>query len=177
MVISIEGENNLLVKLKLLLVGLGSAALTMVGTVPAQAASIEMKVLKATDAQTMRCPDTVTMNEQPQPYREGSFAIDGSADLSRIADRLTLASTDDFSVTWVGTLKPAFNRCKATARIVKNGNEAYPGQSYLRLRLTGGKVYLILDMTGMSDANSLTPAILNKGVRNGHAFWSWGGTD
>ncbi|XGV94894.1 MAG: hypothetical protein ACAF41_19395 [Leptolyngbya sp. BL-A-14] len=159
------------------LTGLGVTALVCWTTQPAQARSIEMDVYRAIDTQTVRCPERVMVNEQPQPYREGGYTIDGSANLSQLADRFTIASTDEFSVTWVGTLKPAYRNCKATARIVKNDNEAYLSQSYLRLRFTGGKVYLILDMTGMSDANGLTTAILRKGVRNGNPIWSWGGTD
>jgi hypothetical protein len=38
-------------------------------------------------------------------------------------------------------------------------------------------VYLILDMTGMSDANRLTAVILKKDVKNGNPIWTWGGTD
>lgn len=159
------------------LTGFGITALALLATLPAQARSIEMQVYPAIDKQTVQCPERVTVTENSQPYREGSYAIDGSANLSQLADRFTVAGADDFSVTWVGTLKPAYRQCKATARIVKNDNEAYLSNSYLRLRFTGGKVYLILDMTGMSDANGLTTAILRKGVRNGNPIWSWGGTD
>ena len=158
-------------------VGLSALVLTLLATAPVKAAPIELQVFKALDDQTIRCPEKITVAEQPQPYREGGYTIDGSANLSAIADRLTLATVDDFSVTWVGTLKPIYRQCKATARMVKNGNEAYTDHSYLRLRLLGGKVYLILDMTGMRDANDFTAVILRKGVRNGNAFWSWGGTD
>ncbi len=158
-------------------VGLGALALTLLIAAPVQAAPIALQVFKAIDAQTIRCPEKVMVNEQSQPYREGGYTIDGSASLTQLTDRLTVAAVDDFSVTWVGTLKPAYRQCKATARMVKNGNEAYADHSYLRLRFTGGKVYLILDMTGMRDANDFTTVILRKGVRNGNAFWSWGGTD
>lgn len=166
-----------MVRLTRSLTGLSITALTLLATLPAQARSLEMQVYPAIDRQTVRCPEKVMLNEQAQPYREGGYTIDGSANLSQLADRFTVASTDEFSVTWVGTLKPAYRTCKATARIVKNDNEAYLSQSYLRLRFIGGKVYLILDMTGMSDANGLTTAILRKGVRNGNPVWSWGGTD
>ncbi len=159
------------------LIGLGVVALTALTAASVQAAPIELHVFKAIDAATIRCPETVILTEQPQPYREGGFTIDGSADLSQIADRVTIATMDDFSVTWVGKLKPVYRQCKATARIVKKDNEIHPGQSYLRLRFVGGNVYLILDMTGMNDANDLTAVILRKGVRNGKPFWSWGGTD
>lgn len=166
-----------MVKLTRSLTGLGLTALALLTTLPAQARSIEMQVYPAIDTQTVRCPERLTVTEQPQPYREGGYTIDGSANLSQLTDRVAIATSDEFSVTWVGTLKPAYRQCKATARIVKNDNEAYLSHSYLRLRLTGGKVYLILDMTGMSDANGLTTAILRKGVRNGNPVWSWGGTD
>ena len=158
-------------------VGLGALALTLLTTAPVQAAPIELQVFKALDDQTIRCPEKVVVSEQSQPYREGGYTIDGSANLTQLTDRVTVAAVDDFSVTWVGTLKPAYRQCKATARMVKNGDEAYADHSYLRLRFTGGKVYLILDMTGMRDANDFTTVILREGVRNGNAFWSWGGTD
>jgi len=32
-------------------------------------------------------------------------------------------------------------------------------------------------MTGMYDANSLTPAILKKEVKDGNPLWTWAGTD
>jgi len=166
-----------MVRLTRSLTGLGITALALLTTMPAQARSVEMQVYRAIDTQTVRCPEKVTVTENPRPYREGGYTIDGSANLSQLADRFTVAAVDDFSVTWVGTLKPAYRQCKATARIVKSDNEAYLSNSYIRLRFTGGKVYLILDMTGMSDANGLTTAILRKGVRNGNPVWSWGGTD
>ena len=158
-------------------VGLGVLAWTLLATAPVKAAPIELQVFKALDDQAIRCPEKVVVSEQSQPYREGGYTIDGIANLSAIADRLTIATVDDFSVTWVGTLKPVYRQCKATARMVKNGNEAYSDHSYLRLRFTGGKAYLILDMTGMRDANDFTTVILRKGVSNGNAFWRWGGTD
>ncbi|MBW4469025.1 MAG: hypothetical protein KME45_01325 [Stenomitos rutilans HA7619-LM2] len=164
-------------KLTRSLTGLGLTTMALLMTLPAQAGTLEMQVYPAIDTQTVRCPEKVTLTEKPQPYREGGYTIDGSANLSQLADRFSVASADEFSVTWVGTLKPTYRQCKATARIVKNDEEAYLSHSYLRLRFTGGKVYLILDMTGMSDANGLTTAILRKGVRNGNPVWSWGGTD
>jgi hypothetical protein len=158
------------------MMGLGLTALALGITLPAQARSVEMQVYPTLNS-SGRCPEKLTLTEQPQPYREGSYTIDGSANLSQIADRFTVASSDEFSVTWVGTLKPAYRQCKATARNVKSGTEAYLGHSYLRLRFTGGKVYLILDMTGNSDASGFTTTILRKGVQQGNPTWSWGGTD
>ena len=164
-------------KLTRSLTSLGIATLAVLTPMPGQARTVEMQVYRAIDTQTVRCPERVTVTEQPQPYREGGYTIDGSANLSQVADRFTVATADEFSVTWVGTLKPAYRQCKATARIVKSDNKDYLSHSYLRLRFTGGKVYLILDMTGMSDANGLTTAIFRKGIRNGNPVWSWGGTD
>jgi hypothetical protein len=45
------------------------------------------------------------------------------------------------------------------------------------MRFINGKAYLILDMTGMRDANSLTTVIIKQDVKNGNPIWSWGGTD
>lgn len=159
--------------------GLAIIALSALPAMSASAANVELKIAKLVDpgAQTSRCPDKVIVTETPKPYREGSYAIDGSANLTSIAESFTIASSDDFSTTWVAKLKPAYSKCRGTARMVKVDRESYAGHSYLRLRLAGGKAYLILDMTGMSDANNLTPAILKKSVQSGNPVWSWGGTD
>ncbi|WP_068816171.1 hypothetical protein [Phormidesmis priestleyi] len=159
-------------------IGIGIVAWVL-SSLPAHAANLDLKVFKAIDTQdpNVRCPAKVVVTETLQPYREGSYAIDGTANLSAIADGFTIASSDDFSVTWVGKLKPRYDQCKATARIVKSDNEDFSGHSYLRMRFVNGKAYLILDMTGMSDANSLTTAILKQFVRGDKPVWSWGGTD
>ena len=159
-------------------IGIGIAA-SLLSCLPAHAANLDLEVFKAIDTQdpNVRCPAKVVVTEIPQPYREGSFAIDGTANLSAIANGFTISSSDDFSVTWVGRLKPKYSQCKATARIVKSDNEDFLGHSYLRMRFVGGKAYLILDMTGMSDVNRLTTAILKKSVRGDKPIWSWGGTD
>ncbi|MGV0026578.1 hypothetical protein [Phormidesmis priestleyi] len=159
--------------------GVGMSVLSVLPTASASAANIEMRVSKAIESQdsSVRCPDKVIVTETSRPYREGGYTIDGSANLSAIVENFTIATTDDFSVTWVGKLKPQYSKCKATAGMAKVGGETYQGHSYLRLRFVGGKAYLILDMTGMNDANNLTTAILKKSVRNGNPIWSWGGTD
>ena len=147
--------------------------------VPAQARSLELQVFPAVDGQAtmQQCPAKVTVSEQPQPYREGGYTIDGSAKLSGLATKFTIATSDAFSVTWVGKLKPQYSKCKATGRIVKDDGEEYQAHSHIRLRLINGNAYLILDMTGKSDVNNLTPAIVKKGVQNGNPTWSWSGTD
>jgi hypothetical protein len=157
----------------------GVSVLSMFPAVSASAANIEMRVSTLIDAQgsKVRCPEKVTLTENPRPYREGGYTIDGSANLSAIVENFTIATKDDFSVTWVGKLKPQYSKCKATAGMAKVGGETYQGHSYLRLRFVGGKAYLILDMTGMTDANEMTTAILKASVRQGNPIWAWGGTD
>ncbi|KAM3093061.1 hypothetical protein ACKFKF_30145 [Phormidesmis sp. 146-12] len=161
------------------LLSVGVAILSVLPAVSASAASIEMRVLDAIDAQGSngRCPEKVVLTEASRPYREGGYTIDGSANLSAIVEKVAIAATDDFSVTWVGKLKPQYSKCRATASMAKVGGAAYQGHSYLRMRFVGGKAYLILDMTGMSDANDSTTVILNKSVKNGNPNWTWGGTD
>lgn len=156
-----------------------SIAAPLLLSLPAQAANLELQVFRAIDTQdpNVRCPAKVVVTETPQPYREGSYAIDGRANLSAIAHGFTIANSDDFSVTWVAKLKPRYSKCKATARTVKTDNKNFSGHSHLRMRFVGGNAYLVLDMTGMSDANSLTTAILRQSVQRGNPVWSWGGTD
>lgn len=144
------------------------------------AGTIELRVsplLTRTTPPTMRCPDTLTVTETRQPYREGSYGIDGRADLTPLARDVAIASSDPFSVTWVGTLQPQYRDCQAAAGMVSIDGEDYQGHSYLRLRLTEGKAYLILDMTGLRDPNNYTTVIINQGVDHGQPTWSWGGSD
>ncbi|MGG6267839.1 hypothetical protein ACQ4M3_14695 [Leptolyngbya sp. AN03gr2] len=156
-----------------------TSVLSVLSAIAVNAAPIEMRVLPAIDAQNPGnlCPEKVTLTETSRPYREGGYTIDGSANLSSIAEKMTIATTDDFSVTWIGTLKPKYSKCKATASMARIEGEAYQGHSYLRLRFVKGKVYLILDMTGKNDANDFTTVILQRSVRNGNPSWTWGGTD
>ncbi len=160
--------------------GMGCSFLLATSGQVAQALPIELQVFRAIDTQepSKRCPDTVTVMEQSQPYREGGYTIDGMARLGWLADNFKLATIDSFSVTWVGRLKPQYQQCKATAGVVKYGNdESTRGSSYLRMRFEKGQVFLILDMTGIQDANQLTPVIVRKAVEKGNPVWSWSGTD
>ena len=163
-------------RLKVVVWGLGVSVFTggfLTTSLAALADNIELQVFKSIDAQLVNCPEKITVVEQGRPYREGGFTIDGSAKLSKIADKFTVAAKDAFSVTWVAKLKPPFTTCKGTAGVFGKDR----GSSHIRSRLIDGKIYLILDMTGSSDANRLTPAIVRSGVKNGNPFWSWSGTD
>jgi hypothetical protein len=97
--------------------------------------------------------------------------------LGWFAREFRIEKSDEFSVTWVANLQVKYHNCKAGASITKFNGEPFEGHSYLRMRFVNDKVYLILDMTGLSDANGLMPVILNKGVKNGNPTWTWGGTD
>lgn len=123
------------------------------------------------------CPQTLTLIETLQPYREGSYGVNGRAPLEALASNWQVASRDPFSVTWVGTLRPAYRRCQASAGIVRADNQPYREHSYLRLRLLGGQAQLILDMSGRRDPNNYTPVILSAGISQGQPVWSWGGSD
>lgn len=123
------------------------------------------------------CPTTITLVEVLQPYREGSYGVDGQAALGDIATDWTLAGRDAFSVTWRARLRPAWRRCVASAGIVRFADEPFRDHSYLRLRFSDGMVQLILDMTGRRDPNGYTPAILRAAVSEGQPVWSWGGSD
>ena len=123
------------------------------------------------------CPNEVSLTQTPRPYTEGSYTTDGSASLGWFAREFRIEKSDEFSVTWVAKLQVKYHNCKAGASITKFNGEPFEGHSYLRMRFVNDKVYLILDMTGLSDANGLMPVILNKGVKNGNPTWTWGGTD
>ena len=123
------------------------------------------------------CPSEITLTQASRPYYEGGYTIDGSASLSWLAQAFTLEKSDEFSATWVAKLQNKYRNCHATARVTKVNGEIVERHSYLRMRFVNNNVYLILDMTGMNDANGLTPVILKKDVKDGNPVWTWGGTD
>lgn len=123
------------------------------------------------------CPQTIALIETLQPYREGSYGVNGSASLGSVATGWRLAGRDGFSATWVGSLKAPYQRCTASAGIVRSDTMPFKEHSYLRLRFSGGQAQLILDMTGLRDPNGYTPAILSAGLSQGLPVWSWGGSD
>lgn len=144
---------------------------------PAFASTIEFRLHAAGDPRQMSCPEKVIAYQTAQPYRQGGYQTDGMVNLQAIATQVSIAQTDPFSVSWVGALKPQFQNCRATAGMSFVDGQRYGEHSYLRLRLLQGKAYFILDMTGLQDANELTPVILDKGMRQANPHWTWGGTD
>ncbi|MCX7592546.1 MAG: hypothetical protein N2235_02065 [Fischerella sp.] len=156
---------------------LATAIFVLFPITSAQAAQVELGVFKSVDAPQANCPQKVIVTEQHAPYYEGGYTLNGQAKLSSFAGPFAIATSDLFSVTWVANLKPAYRKCVAAGGIVTYGNQTYNSHSYLRLRFNGGKVFLILDMTGQRDANGFTPAITKKSVNKGNPTWSWSGTD
>lgn len=144
---------------------------------PVVASTIELQLYETGEPILMRCPEKVIAYQTPRPYREGGYQTDGMVALQAIATQISMMQSDAFSATWVGTLKPPFQNCRATAGMSLVDAQPYNEHSYLRMRLLDGKAYFILDMTGMRDANNLTPVILDKGMRQANPRWSWGGTD
>ena len=142
----------------------------------AWARKADLSVLPSNDS-LGNCPENVVAYETPQPYTQGGYATDGMIQLREIATDISVSQVDDFSVTWVGTLKPDYANCEATAGIVSLDGESFQGHSYIRVQLSNGKAKAILDMTGVSDANGFTAVILYQGMREGNPRWTWGGTD
>jgi hypothetical protein len=123
------------------------------------------------------CPTELSLTQVSRPYYEGGYTIDGSASLGWFARSFKIEAGDQFSVTWVAKLQNKYQNCQASASISKVNDENFQGHSYLRMRFINGNAYLILDMTGIRDANGLTPVIIKKDVKNGNPIWSWAGTD
>jgi hypothetical protein len=144
---------------------------------PAAASTIELQMHPTLDSNPKTCPDKVTAYQTPKPYQEGGYQTEGMVALQAIATQISVVQTDPFSTTWIGTLKPAFQSCQATAGMSEVDGQPFTEHSYLRLQLRNGKAYFILDMTGLRDANNLTPVILYKGMRQANPRWTWGGTD
>jgi hypothetical protein len=153
-----------------------STGIALFPALSAKAAQVELSVYKSSNAANANCPQKVIVTEQNAPYYEGGYTINGSAKLNSFAEPFTISNTDPFSVTWVANLKPTFNKCIAAGSIVTSGEDKN-SDFHLRVRFSGGKVFLILDMTGLKDANNFFPVITKKGVTAGNPTWSWSGTD
>lgn len=151
-----------------LLSSLGSVAL---------ARKADLIILPTLDSSDTGCPDKLVAYETPYPPSPGGYATDGMIQLKEISTDISVSYADDFTVVWVGTLKPEYAGCKATAGISTVDGEDFQGHSYIRVQLSDGKAKAILDMTGVSDPNGFTSVILFQGMREGNPRWAWGGTD
>jgi hypothetical protein len=161
-------------------IGIGSLFCTVflsINSLRLAAATLELQPLPLGGLQQGRCPAKVVVQQSGEPYQEGSFAWNGTAALGAIATQVKVAKVDPFSVTWVGILKPPFQGCRASAGIVKVDSQKFSTHSYLRMQFLNGKVYFILDMTGLEDPNGLTMAILRHETVKDNPHWRWGGTD
>jgi hypothetical protein len=139
--------------------------------------NIELKVYSENE-QKQSCPDKVIVTEKAHPYQEGSFSTDGSVNLSAYASNISVQASNNFSVTWVGTLKPKYAKCFASAGMTKVDGEDYSGKiNYLRMHFVKGKVYFILDLAGGSDPNDYPLVVLKNSFKNGNPAWTWGGSD
>jgi hypothetical protein len=97
--------------------------------------------------------------------------------LSAIATDIELIASNSFSTSWVGTLKPQYGDCQGTAIINNLDGEAYAGHSYLQVQLAEGQATVVLNMTGIPDANGFTSTLLASEMRDGNPRWAWGGSD
>jgi hypothetical protein len=162
-------------KIRLLL---GVLPLALLAIAPAYASTLELKTLALNDAQPSKgCPAKVIAYQTAKPYQEGSYATDGMIQLAAIATNIQLTQTTPFAAIWSGSLKPQYKDCRATAGLSVVDGSPYEGHSYLRMQIINGQAFVILDMTGMRDANDYTTVILFKGIRDGNPRWTWGGTD
>lgn len=141
------------------------------------ARTIQMTVLPLLDGPTAGCPESLTAYETPRPQTPGGFATDGMIQLRAVASNIAVAQKTPFTVTWTGKLKPEYRNCQASAGMSVVDGQNYSGHSYIRTQFINGDVTVILDMTGMRDANGNTDAILSQTLRDGNPRWAWGGTD
>lgn len=112
------------------------------------------------------CPDKIRIVDTPQPYREGSFATDGYANLNSIASNVTVAKSYKSSVTWVGKLKPKYAKCSGST-----------DKGEFKTSFSKGKIYFTLNVGNQLDPNKQALQVIKKGVNNGNPTWTWAGSD
>jgi hypothetical protein len=169
-----------MIPLKHIILGTVMSLITLASTLSAhaqtKAQNIELKIYTENEDKKS-CPDKFIVKEKAQPYREGGFATDGSANLSAIATNISITASNNYSVTWVGTLKPNYAKCLGSAGVTAVDGTKSEGNSHLRMHFVKGKVYLLLDLAGKPDANNYPLTVVKKGVKNGNATWTWAGSD
>ena len=171
-------QKNSIMKYKFVVIGIIIGLLSLASALSVQAKTIGLKINRDQSVKANSCPSNFTLNETTQPYREGSFGTDGKANFGAIATNISVLASNQFSVTWVGTLKPQFAKCIASAGITTfDGKPAEESLNHLKMHFLKGKVYLMLDLAGAADPNQLPLVVLKKGVNKGTATWSWGGSD
>ncbi len=163
--------------MKLWQVAMGTVPLSILGNLGAAfGMTLELKLLPTLES-TGQCPEQLIAYETLRPYSEGGYARDGMIQLRDIATDVQLSGSDAFSTTWVAALKPQYVDCQGSAIINSMDGEAYGEQSYLRVQLADGQATVVLDMTGIPDANGFTSTLLSGEVSDGNPRWAWGGTD
>lgn len=142
---------------------------------PGQAATFKFyPALFPNMPEKVNCPSKIQTQESNAPYREGGYEIYGSADFSSFAGPFQLIYADPFTVIWQARLKPLYAQCQGTAvPQPKMGDQ----DSHLRLKFLKGKVELVLDMSGVGDANGYTTGILYGKIKNGMPIWGYSGSD
>jgi len=170
-----------IISFRLLILGAGITLVPLLSSLSTSAQNpsqnIELKVYSENE-QKQSCPDKVSVTEKPRPYQEGSFTTDGSVNLSAYASNISVLTSNNFSVTWVGKLKPRYTKCSASAGMSKFDGQDYSGNiNYLRMHFVKAKVYFILDLAGGSDPNNYPLVVLKNSLKNGNPAWSWGGSD
>ncbi len=161
---------------KALLWALPLSLLSSLGSV-SLARQADLIILPTLDSSDTGCPKKLIAYETPRPPFSGGYATDGMIQLREIAMDISVSQATDFTVVWVGTLKPEYASCEATAGITTIDGENFQGHSYIRVQISDGKARAILDMTGVGDPNGFTSVILFQGMREGNPRWAWGGTD
>ncbi|MEO0758851.1 MAG: hypothetical protein AAFY78_18480 [Cyanobacteria bacterium J06648_16] len=134
-----------------------------------------LQVFAFNDA-TGNCPQTLTAYETFN-YYEGGGSTDGMVQLRTVATDIRLDRVDDYSATWVGTLKPEFSSCRGSAGMASMDGEPYQGHSYIRTQFADGQATVILDMTGMGGPNGTMPEIVEQTLREGNPRWTWAVAD
>ncbi|MEL6556169.1 MAG: hypothetical protein AAFQ63_22340 [Cyanobacteria bacterium J06621_11] len=142
----------------------------------ALATRIEMRMLPR-NGPGVGCPESLTAYETARPPAPGGYATDGMVQLSAIATNISATQLTDFTAVWTGTLKSEYSNCIATAGIYSKDGETFWGHSHLRVQLADGQAKVVLDMTGVRDANGFTSTIIEQTMREGNPRWTWGGTD
>ncbi len=142
---------------------------------PAAARTIQMDVFTTNDG-TGTCPQTLTAYETFN-YFEGGGSTDGMVQLAAAATNIRPDTTDEFSATWIGDLKPEFSDCVGSAGMALSDGNPHEGPSYIRVQFTGGQARVILDMTGIGGPNGTMPVIIDQTMREGNPRWTWAVAD
>lgn len=79
------------------------------------------------------CPKEVVVSQKTLPNVQVAYVLDGTAQLSWLAEQFEIVSNNEFSVIWGAKLQPKYQNCHAAAGLSSRNRGEFQEPSFLRM--------------------------------------------